>query len=218
VDTNKNHVTCPQKRRVNNRRKEQNKWRGRKRWKDLVIKHAQYPGARCVHCLRKHKDPIVDIHGNQKCDKKGKPRFVYLTINHKSRTLYVSEDLYCTWNPELMEVCCNDCNKNIEKGLKPCPKCHHTYIKWYDYTCQHCWDLEHPELAAKAKEEKRKKDKVTRDIRKKIAADQKKKNQPFVEAKKEKDKLFRQNLKKNLKKPKVMVTATGTFIKGVARA
>ncbi len=155
-------VTNPQSIRVKNRRAEQSKWRSHKRWKQLVADHAHVPGAVCVHCLRKHREPIVDKNGKQRCDKNGKPRFVYLTINHKSRAKYWSEDLYCTWDETDMEICCNDCNKNIEIGLKRCPICHRTYIGWQDYCCQPCWDERHPEEAqnrmasvAQKKEEKK---------------------------------------------------------------
>lgn len=146
-------VTNPQRIRITNNRKEQEKWRSHVRWKKLVEEHAHVPGAVCVHCGRKHNDPILDRDGNQRCDKNGKFRFVYLTINHISRTRYWSEELYCTWDENDMEICCSDCNWRIEAGEKICPICKKTYIHWRDYSCQGCWDAKHPDEAAKRKEE-----------------------------------------------------------------
>ena len=130
-------VTNPQRIRIDNRRKEQSKWRSRKKWKQLVIDHARVPGAICVHCLKSHGT----------IRKNGK--IVVLTINHISRALYNSEEEYCTWDPNEMEICCTTCNWMIEKGKKPCPVCHNTYIHWRDYHCPACWDKAHPEEAEK---------------------------------------------------------------------
>jgi hypothetical protein len=130
-------VTNPQRIRIENRRKEQAKWRSHKRWKQLVIDHARVPGALCVHCLKKHGD----------IRKNGKP--VVLTINHIGRALYNSEEEYCTWDPNEMEICCTTCNWKIETGQKPCPVCHTVYIHWRDYTCPACWDKAHPVEAEK---------------------------------------------------------------------
>jgi hypothetical protein len=140
-DLNKNHVVCPQARKVGNRRSEQAKWRTHKPWKNLVEEHAHVPEAVCNHCGKHHKE----------LRKSGKP--VYLTINHLSRSLYASEVLYTTWNPILMEIACTMCNWMYESGKKPCPVCHDQYIHYLepDQMCQSCWDKAHPVEAAQRK-------------------------------------------------------------------
>jgi hypothetical protein len=137
-------TTNPQRIRVDNRRKEQAKWRQRVRWKNLVKAHAHIPGIVCVHCERKHGEPRLDKKGKQLKDKNGKLKFTYLTINHLNRALYDNEDLYCTWNETEMEICCTTCNYWFETGWKPCPVCKRTYIHWRDFCCQPCYDISHP--------------------------------------------------------------------------
>lgn len=102
----------------------------------MVKAHCHVPEARCVHCGKYHGQPAKK--------KGGKP--VYLTINHLSRALYVSEELYTTWNPELMEICCTTCNWMYEKGKEPCPLCKNQYISVMepDHMCQTCYDKAHP--------------------------------------------------------------------------
>lgn len=163
----------PQRRQIDNRRKEQAKWRSHVRWKKLVAEHAHVPGVVCVHCLRKHGEPILDRKGKQRVDKTGKPRFVYLTINHKSRAKYWSEDLYCTWDETDMEICCNDCNKNLEIGLKRCPICHAIYINWQDFCCQACWDITHPIEAQKRMVRVQERLTVIKELKARIKADKK---------------------------------------------
>lgn len=126
------HVTCPENRRKKKRRSEQSKWRQSKEWKALVGAHARVPEAFCVHCYKKHGD--LRKNGNK----------VVLTINHLSRRLYATKELYCTWNPYLMEIACTICNWKFESGEKPCPLCHDSYIKWNEDMCQGCYDKQHP--------------------------------------------------------------------------
>lgn len=163
MDSNPNHVICPQGRRVSNRRSEQSKWRGRKRWKNLVKEHCHTPEAVCVHCERHHREPREN------------GKLTYLTINHLSRALYESEDLYCTWNEELMEICCTMCNWQVESGKVICPVCKKQYIKINepDGMCRHCYYESHPEEAARAKERQKQKAKDKRALLKKLRDGQK---------------------------------------------
>jgi hypothetical protein len=137
-------TTNPQRIRVDNRRKEQSKWRQRKLWKNLVKEHAHIPGVVCEHCGHKHNEPKLDKKGNVRKNKNGSIKQYCLTINHLNRALYETEELYCTWNEIEMEICCTTCNWMFESGQKPCPVCKRTYIHWRDFTCQACWDISHP--------------------------------------------------------------------------
>lgn len=142
MDDNPHHVICPQARKVKNRRSEQAKWRSGKKWKALVKEHCHDDtDAVCVHCKKHHKEPR----------KNGK--LTYLTINHLSRALYLTEELYTTWNEELMEICCTMCNWMYEQGKVSCPVCHNQYISVMepDGMCQGCYDKAHPDYAAKRK-------------------------------------------------------------------
>jgi hypothetical protein len=163
------HVTCPQDRRVNHRRKKQQKWRSTVRWKRLVKEHAQDPpDAECVYCHRKHGEPRLDKNGNQQFNKRGKLIRVILTINHKSRRSYLTEDDYCTWDKKEMEICCTVCNWKIESGYRPCPVCHRVYIKWTESICNSCYDKAHPEEAEQRrikKEQNAKDAKIARKAR-----------------------------------------------------
>jgi hypothetical protein len=132
-------VTNPQRTRITNNRKEIAKWRSHKPWKALLEAHCRVPEAVCVHCGRKH--------GETRTNAKGKVIVTVLTINHISRTRYWSEELYCTWDEADMEICCTLCNWKIESGQRPCPICKTTYIHWRQYSCQKCWDKEHPKEA-----------------------------------------------------------------------
>jgi hypothetical protein len=120
----------------------------------MLEEHAYVPGAVCVHCGMKHGQQRYDSHDNPSINKNLKPVLVVLTINHKTRDLYLNKDLYLTWNPNKMEVCCTLCNKRYEGGYKPCPKCLKEgfvkYIKWYDEECSACYFKEHPVELKKA--------------------------------------------------------------------
>ena len=158
TDDNPNHVTCPQRRRISNRRSEQSLWRGRKRWKNFVAEHCHTKESVCVHCGRHHGEPR----------KNGK--LTVLTINHLSRALYNDEELYHTWNPELMEVCCTMCNWMYEDGRKPCPVCRLQYIRALepDNMCQGCYDRKHPEEAIERKEKANAKKLASKALLKKL--------------------------------------------------
>ena len=156
-------VTCPQKTRTKNRRSEQSKWRGRKRWKNLVRIHCHTSEAVCVHCGKRHGE----------LRKNGKPTF--LTINHLSRSLYADEELYCTWNENLMEICCTMCNWMYEKGKMICPVCHNQYISCMepDKMCQSCYDKAHPTEATIRINAKKKKADEKKALLKKLRDKQK---------------------------------------------
>ena len=142
MDKNPNHIISPQGRRTKNRRSEQSKWRSHRQWKALVEAHCHVPEAVCVHCGKKHGQ--LRKNGSM----------VVLTINHLSRRLYENEELYCTWNKELMEICCTVCNWMYEKGKEACPICHDKYIGVTepDHMCQSCYDKSHPLEATVRKE------------------------------------------------------------------
>lgn len=146
----------PAARRTVSRRKMQDQWRRDPRWKAMVEKYAHAPGAVCVHCGLHHGQQRVSRSCDPLIRKDGKPGLVVLTINHKTRDLYANEDLYLTWNPDKMEVCCTACNREYERGRKPCPTCskggYVRYIKWYDEECQDCFYAAHPEELKKAEE------------------------------------------------------------------
>jgi len=146
--------SCPQKRRTFSRRKMQDGWRRDTRWKKMLEDHAYVPGAVCAHCGMSHGQQRYDSKGNPllKEDRKTgklKPVLVTLTINHKDRGLYANADTYLTWDPDRMEICCTICNREYEKGNKPCPDCLKAgfvrYIKWYDSECTACYYQKHPE-------------------------------------------------------------------------
>jgi len=133
--------TCPGTRRTASRRKMQDKWRRSPRWKAMLAEHAHTQDAVCVYCGRKH--------GQKWINSKGDEKKVTLTINHTSRHLYASEDLYLTWDPRYMEIVCVSCNRQYERGMKPCPSCLEkgkmTYILDRDQECWPCYYEKHPD-------------------------------------------------------------------------
>ena len=152
-------VTCPQARRVKSHRSEQAKWRSHKPWKLLVKVHCHDDkDARCVHCGKWHGKPSKK--------KGGKP--TYLTINHLSRALYITEELYTTWNPNMMEICCTTCNWMYEKGKESCPVCHNQYISCMepDHMCQGCYDKVHPEVVEVREKKKFEREHKLRELKK----------------------------------------------------
>ena len=142
--------TNPGTRRVASRRKMQDKWRRSPRWKALLEAHAHTPEAVCVYCGRHHNQPWINSKGDEKITR--------LTINHTSRHLYASEDLYLTWDPRYMEITCLSCNRQYESGMKPCPDCLKKgklrYILDRDQECWSCYYEKHPE-EKKIKDESR---------------------------------------------------------------
>jgi len=145
-------ISCPPARRTVSRRKMLAKWQRSPRWKALVEEHAHTPESVCVYCGRHHNQ--------QWTNSKGEEKTVRLTINHKDRALYLTEDLYCTWNPEKMEITCLACNRLFEQGRKPCPEClkegRYRPIRWNDEECEECYFRKHPEAAKLAEEGRRK--------------------------------------------------------------
>jgi hypothetical protein len=119
----------------------QDKWRRSPRWKALLEAHAHTPEAVCVYCGRHH--------GQTWTNSKGQEKIVRLTINHTSRHLYASEELYLTWNPQYMEITCLSCNRQYERGMRPCPECLEkgklSYILDRDAECWSCYYEKHPE-------------------------------------------------------------------------
>lgn len=132
--------TCPGTIRTASRRKMQDKWRRSPRWKALLAEHAHTPDAVCVYCGRKHGQAWLNSKGDEKT--------VTLTINHTSRHLYASEELYLTWDPQYMEIVCVSCNRQYERGMKPCPVClkkgKMNYILDRDQECWSCYYEKHP--------------------------------------------------------------------------
>ena len=130
-----NSVSNPAARRTYSRRKLLAKWLRDPRWKAMLAAHAYTPEAECVYCHRKHGQ---DWNGKQ----------VRLTINHASRHLYLSEELYLTWDSQYMEITCLSCNRKYERGMKPCPACLKkrklVYILDRDSECNTCYLEKHP--------------------------------------------------------------------------
>jgi len=136
-------VSCPQARRTYSRRKLLAKWRRDPRWQQMLTEHAHIPEAECVYCHRKHGQIW-----------NGKP--VKHTINHASRHLYLTEELYLTWDPQYMEITCRPCNRHYERGMKPCPSCLKkgklVYILDRDFECNPCYLAKNPAELKRARE------------------------------------------------------------------
>jgi hypothetical protein len=96
---------------------------------------------------------MTDQKGEIKYNKKGDEKKVYLTINHTSRIPYNDFQLYVTWDPKWMEICCLGCNWAYEKGMKPCPVCLEAgivhYIKWYEPECFSCYLKKNPDVLSR---------------------------------------------------------------------
>jgi hypothetical protein len=152
--TDDDSVSCPQRRGIENRRKELAKWHRSKEWFAFRDLHARTPDAVCVHCGKKHNEIRVDVDGNIKRYKsgkrKGEPIRVNLTVNHLSRRKYISLEEYTTWDDDC-EVCCDLCNQLYEQGKVICPVCKKRYIdsNSNDKECDHCYYEKHPDELAK---------------------------------------------------------------------
>lgn len=160
-------VSCPETRRVNGRRRAlRSRWKG-PRWEQLKKDHI-FPDSVCVHCLchdgeqrRNRRTGELMFYTSGK--KEGQPILVKLTINHKDRDSYRTEEDYLTWNPDKMEICCVYCNGKIEKGEKPCPVCGVRYVHWTtDGPCRECREAANPELKKEREERKARQDELTR--------------------------------------------------------
>ena len=153
-------VSCPAARQVLTHRGNLKKWQSSPRFLKMKQDHALIPGAVCAHCGRKHGDKRYDREGflktYEKGKKKGQPVLTHLTINHLSETSYLTEDLYCTWDPALMEVCCLPCNGWDRKGKEVCPVCKCNPIKKDEpvHMCTACYLDAHPEIRKEITERK----------------------------------------------------------------
>jgi hypothetical protein len=176
----KHHVSCPQANRVGQDRNDLKHLWASVRWKKFRDKHARYPGAFCTHCKRTHGFHKLDGDGKPKFYKtgvrKGRPLLTTLTVNHKNRDKYRTEEEYLTWDEDC-EVCCNDCNGFIEQGMKPCPVCSNggiiRYIHWTQSMCRVCYDAAHPEEARKRRETADAKKMASKALLKKLRAEEK---------------------------------------------
>ena len=174
-----NSCTNPGTIRVFTQRAQLKRWQASPRFKAMKRDHALKPGAVCAHCGRQHGEQRYERNGDPKLTPKGKPSLTSLTINHMSETLYLTEDLYLTYDPALMEVCCSVCNGWDRQGKEVCPVCRVNPIKKDDpqRMCVACYLDAHPEIKKEIQEkreareegkrlykkgqaEKRKKDKV----------------------------------------------------------
>lgn len=153
-------VSCPAARQVLTHRGNLKKWQTGPRFLKMKQDHALIPGAVCAHCGRKHGEQRYDRDGFpktfEKGKKKGQPILVILTINHMSEILYLTEDLYLTWDPALMEVCCTVCNGWDRQGKEVCPVCKCNPIRKDDpfKMCTACYLDAHPEIRQQNKEKK----------------------------------------------------------------
>jgi hypothetical protein len=140
----------PQRRGIENRRKELARWHRSKEWTDFRDRHARQPDSICVHCKMKHQQERRRLDGELKLyksgNRKGQVVRVSLTVNHLSRRKYVSLNEYITWDEDC-EVCCDLCNKLYEKGKVVCPTCKVRYIdsNSNDKECDHCYYEKHPD-------------------------------------------------------------------------
>lgn len=153
-----NHVTNPDAIRTVSHRANLRRWQRSPRFKKMKAEHALVPGAVCTHCGRKQGEPRFERNGDPKINSKGKPVLTSLTINHLYEYLYLDEDLYLTWDPVTMEVCCTICNGWDRKGMEVCPVCRVNPIKKGDMICSACYLDRNPEIRVKrdADQEQRK--------------------------------------------------------------
>jgi hypothetical protein len=150
-------VSNPGTRRVNGRRGRLSARYKDPRWDQMKKDHI-HPDSVCVYCLchdgeqrRNRRTGELQFYPTGK--KAGQPILVKLTINHKDRDSYRTDDEYLTWNPETMEVCCVYCNGKIEQGLKPCPVCGVRYVHWtHSGPCRDCREAADPELKKQREE------------------------------------------------------------------
>lgn len=124
------------------------RWQNSPRFKAMKKEHALKPGAICAHCKRQHGEQRYERNRDPKLTPKGKPALTSLTINHMSETSYLTEDLYCTWDEAVMEVCCSVCNNWDRKGKEVCPVCKVNPILKDDPVkmCIPCYLDAHPEI------------------------------------------------------------------------
>lgn len=165
-------VSNPQRRGIENRRKELAKWHRSPEWIAFRDLHARQIRAICVHCGKKHGEVRKRLDGEDKVyksgNRKGQPVLVNLTVNHISRRKYISLKEYLTWDDDC-EVCCDLCNMMFEKGKKPCPTCKARYIMWYETECDHCYYERFPELLKEKLDNIAERERRNREFKKKMA-------------------------------------------------
>jgi len=156
-------TTNPGTIRVFTHRAQLKRWQNSPQFKAMREEHARAPGIKCAHCGRIHGEQRYDRQGNPKLKNNGKPDLVIMTINHMSETLYLTESLYLTWDPALMEPCCTICNGWDRQGKEVCPVCRVNPILKDDPVkmCIACYLDAHPEIKKQieAGKEKRAEDK-----------------------------------------------------------
>jgi hypothetical protein len=143
-------VSNPQRRGIENRRKELAKWHRSKEWIAFRDEHARKPESVCIHCEMKNLQARRRLDGELKLYKsgtrKGQVVRATLTVNHLSRRKYITLKEYTTWDEDC-EVCCDLCNKLYEQGKVICPICKVRYIdsNSNDKECDNCYYQKHPE-------------------------------------------------------------------------
>jgi hypothetical protein len=143
-------VSNPQRRQIENRRKELAKWLRSKEWIAFRDAHARKPDSVCIHCGMMHGEYRRRLDGEVKIyksgNRKGQIIKVSLTVNHLSRRKYITLIEYTTWDDDC-EVCCDLCNKLYEKGKVICPICKVRYIdsNSNDKECDACYYEKNPD-------------------------------------------------------------------------
>jgi hypothetical protein len=127
-------------------------------------KHARGPGIVCTHCGKAHGEQRYDRQGNPKIRNDGKPDLTVMTINHLYEYLYLTEDLYLTWDPATMEPCCTVCNGWFRKGMVVCPICKVNPVRIGEPMCSACYLDAHPEIRKQIAERKERAETTRRQI------------------------------------------------------
>jgi hypothetical protein len=164
-------TTNPGTIRVFTQRAQLKRWQNSPRFKAMREEHARAPGIKCAHCKRTHGEQRYDRQGNPKLKNNGKPDLVIMTINHMSETLYLTEDLYLTWDPALMEPCCTICNGWDRQGKEVCPVCRVNPILKDDPVkmCIACYLDAHPAIKKEIEEKREKRTEDKRLYKKGVA-------------------------------------------------
>ena len=129
------------------------------RFKKMKQEHALIPGAFCVHCLRKHGEPRINMRTGDSMltTKKGKVvvQLTSLTINHKTENSNLTDENYLgEWDDD-KEVCCVVCNGYYRQGKKACPVCKIVPINANDTgMCNACYLAAHPDIKEQTEADK----------------------------------------------------------------
>lgn len=151
TSTNTTEVSCPETRRVNNRRKNlKKKWTG-KIWKDARLKFIKDKGGICEWCDSTE----------------------YLTVHHPMRNSY-GDETYLNFYLSGCVLLCRKCHAAIHAGKVLCERDHEDgekHYRWHDAEmCGYCFLKEHPEIKESVKAAKREKARIAREYRKKQSA------------------------------------------------